>query len=743
MERTSENGFAWRCAIAIFVGAFLLFQVQPLISKMILPWFGGSPAVWTTCMLFFQVVLLAGYAYADGLARLGQPKRQALIHIPLLLIALAFLPISRAEYFKPDNSASPTWKILLLLGLSIGLPYFLLSTTGPLVQTWFARVYRARSPYRLYSLSNIGSLVALLSYPIVVEPLLTTRAQGWIWSAGFVIYALVVGWLAMTLRKHDDEVVPRSKKSKAPKDKSSSNMLTSRQKLMRAATWFLLPAFASMMLLAVTNHLCQGVAVVPFLWIVPLSLYLLSFIICFDREQWYKPTWYGLGTVIVVLVISNMVLSRYLSRIFPDANIQLPFGAYAENVRVQIILYLAALFLICMTCHGELVRSKPSTEKLTTFYLMISAGGAAGGLFVALLCPWIFSSFFEMKLGLIVSFLIGVVVVGLYGWKTWLFGENSESRLYKIFVPVGSGLAVCAGLAVVIWAQVVSTEQGTIAVERNFYGVVSVKQRYSPGHELYGYALYNGDTMHGFQLRSDDKARRTPTIYYTKESGVAIALDRYERKEKRRVGVIGLGAGVLAAIGEEGDHYRFYEIDPNVVGFANEYFTFLEDSPATTEVILGDGRLAMEQDSVSQQFDVLILDAFSGDAIPTHLLTSQAFEVYRRHLRDPDNSLIVVHVSNRYLDLVPVVSRLAEHHKLAARLIRQTKTEALKIDSSDWIVITNNRQFLSDDVVRDNSVKLSTTTDVPLWTDQYSNLFQLLWKGPVDSPMSIRRPSEQ
>ncbi len=724
MASEHRNAFAWQSAITIFWGALLLFQVQPLISKMILPWFGGSSAVWTTCMLFFQVALLGGYAYAHLLTRLRRPAVQGLVHITLVVAALATLPITRAEWFKPDDSTGPTWKILLLLALTVGPTYFVLATTGPLVQAWFARVYHDRSPYRLYALSNVGSLLALISYPILMEPLFSTFVQGWIWSGSFVLYAaLAIGLAASMWRQAGQASPPEEPSDSAPaktkkggKLKQPRNVATAEFKDVGwrdVAAWLLLPAFASLMLLAVTNHISQNIAVIPFLWVAPLCLYLISFIISFDRDQWYIPRWHALGAIVVILVISDLVFMR---------NTQSGGSQIADSIPLQIGVHLLMLFFVCMVCHGEVARRRPRTTHITAFYLCVATGGAIGGILVAIVCPLVFRSYIEFSLGIVISLPLAAFVLCRDAWKTWF--ENRQA--FRILAVVGS----VVGLAAAGFAQW-NGQQGywSIWMERDFYGVLTVEENHSSAGDLdHGYSFFSGNTRHGYQFLSPGR-RMEPTTYFVEQSGVGLALRGFPRQENMRVGVIGLGIGTVAAYGSPGDYYRFYEINPSVKRLAenDKYFSFLKDSPARIEVILGDARLSMERED-PQQFDVLILDAFTGDTIPTHLLTAEAFAVYQRHMKT--DGILAVHISNRYLDLVPVVARLAEHYQLPAfRVLRDKVDEQLVHSSpSQWVLITNNEEFLQSVTPLPSVKNLSRQSwDVPLWTDQYSNVFQLMW----------------
>jgi spermidine synthase len=689
---------SWLYGVTILTGAFLVFQVQPIISKTILPWFGGSPSVWTTCMLFFQVLLFGGYLYAHWLSRL-RPLWQWLVHLALIGAALWTLPIAPDPSWKPHGNENPTQTILWLLAATVGLPYFLLSSTGPLVQSWFSRSFQ-RTPYRLYALSNIGSLAALLTYPFLVEPAMSTGVQAAIWSCGFVGFALCCGVLAMKTNRAGGGIlvasapgVPDSSDPAAACRMDTQPRPRSRDRLV----WLFLAAVASSMLLATTNHLCQDVAVIPFLWIAPLSLYLVSFIVCFDREQWYSRHGFGLATMISVLTIS----------IFPLIE-------YVPPLSVEVGLYLTALFCACMVCHGELVLRKPDPRHLTLFYLMVSAGGALGGILVAIACPLLFTSYAEMNLGLISAYaLAAFAAFADTKVRWWLQGAQRKRATQYALVGFFCVLIVQLGGMYVT---------GVVAC-RNFYGVLRVQEQLASDRQPRSRRLVHGSTCHGSQFL-DPRMRRVPTTYFHEQSGVGVLLRTYPRTSGLRVGVIGLGAGTLAAYGQAGDYYRFYEIDPDVERLARTYFTFLSDSAAHIEVILGDARLSMERET-RQQFDILVLDAFSGDAIPAHLLTKEAFVTYRRHLR-PDGA-IAVHISNRHLDLYPVVERLAEHNRMGSLHFLTSADSRQGRLNSQWYVMSNNRQWLSNEsVLAAAHGQLGHYAMIPLWTDQYNNLFRLL-----------------
>jgi SAM-dependent methyltransferase len=673
-------------AATIFLSAFLLFLVQPLIAKQILPWFGGSSTVWTICMVFFQSALLAGYAYTDWTTRRVRPKTQTVVHSVLLIASLAVLPIIPDAAWKPTGAEEPTLLILGLLLATIGLPYFLLSTTGPLIQAWFARTFR-RAPYRLFALSNFASMLALLCYPVAIEPWSTTIAQSWGWSAGYALFVVLCATAAFYSLRGDNPIGMAAARSVAAADAASTEPPPAWS--MRL-TWLALSATGSLLLLAVTNHITQNIASAPFLWIVPLSLYLLSFILCFDRTGWYRRNLFLALAAVLVCVMAWGLHSNEITL----------------EIKIAIPLYCAGLFVLCMVCHGELTLLKPAPRHLTTFYLMISAGGAAGGLFVGLVAPHVFSGYWELGIGLVLVAVL--VMVRLASAPLWMG---------VIAAGVAGFSAVHTGIT--IREKVADTR----VMVRNFYGVVRTKDS-GPADEPGSYrSLVHGVIMHGEQFLDPARALE-PTSYYGPLSGIGLAI-AHIGEGPRHVGVIGLGVGTLAVYGRLGDRYRMYEINPAVVDIARSEFTFLANSRAQVQVVLGDARLQLEREP-PQQFDVLAVDAFSSDSIPAHLLTKQAMQAYLRHMR-PDG-VLAFHVTNRFLDLAPVVLRIATELGLEAVLVSddpQSYGNKL-LSSSDWVLVTRNRAFLEHPVIRKSATAIEARPGWRLWTDDFNNLFQVL-----------------
>jgi SAM-dependent methyltransferase len=681
-------------AATVFSSAFLLFLVQPIIAKQILPWFGGSAAVWTTCMVFFQGVLLAGYAYSDVLVRRLAPRAQALVHTLLLAASLAFLPIVAADAWKPQPDTEPTVRILLLLAATIGLPYFLLSTTGPLVQAWFARAFPRGTVYRLFALSNLASLLALVGYPPLIEPLATLEAQAWGWSALYVVFAALCVAAAWRSARHDE--LPVAAQAPAPE-------LAPRVPAPRPTEyllWLGLSALGSLLLLAVTNHITQNIASVPFIWILPLVLYLLSFILVFDVSArrglsgWYSRLW-GLPLLFAALLAMAYFLYE---------------TAGVMNIRAQIALYSAGLFVACMFCHGELAAMRPAPRYLTRFYLMVSLGGAAGGLFVGLVAPRVFDFYLELPLALIAC---GLLAAGL----TWPSRWAGVHRALAVGVPAVA-IAVTATAAWFAWEYLGYVRQNALLLTRNFYGTLRVKET-DRGDALTTRSLVHGVINHGWQY-TDPALRAEPISYFGPNSGIARALDFYNDRP-RRVGVVGLGVGVFTAWGRPGDYFRIYELDPEVVRIAREHFWYLRESKAQIEIVTGDGRLNLERDP-PQKFDLLSVDAFSSGSIPIHLLTREALRVYRRHLA-PDG-VIVYNVTNRFVRLAPLLKLVAEAEGMKAILVEDDPTED-KYSGTSYVLVTENELLLADKRFSD-AEPIEPIPGLKPWTDNFNNLFKVV-----------------
>lgn len=670
---------AFHYGLTIFLSAFLLFQVQPLIGKMILPWFGGSASVWTTCMLFFQSILLLGYLYSHWVVRFLSPRQQSLLHMTLLLISLLLIPIEPSDAWKPTGSENPTLRILGLLTVSIGLPYFVLSTTGPLIQAWFARERSGQVPYRLFALSNLGSMLALLAYPLAVEPLLPTRWQSLAWSGLFGAFALACGLLAWRGRNGQAIVVHH--------DEQASPL-----RLPQMLLWIALAACPSILMVADTSFLTENIAPIPLLWVAPLALYLLSFILSFEGHGWYQRRIY-----LPLLVVSLGLLAWLPTQGVSEVPIKLAMG-----------LNLAAFFVACMVCHGELARQQPHPSQLTSYYLTLSIGGALGGFFVGVIAPYFFNSHYELSIGILLTGLVAAIAI----IPTSVFPRPA---LRTAALTVSALL-----LAGVGWLRVVDHQAeiaGADSLLRNFYGTLTVRSNPDEGWRT----MLHGQIVHGRQYISPEKSI-LPTTYYSPAGGAGKTLLAKASQPHLRVGVIGIGVGTLVTYGRPGDYYRLYDIDPLVIDVAQKHFTFLSDTKAKTEIILGDARLQMEREA-PQQFDVLVVDAFSGDSVPVHLLTRQAFELYFRHLK-PDG-VLAIHITNRYLDLRPVIKTASDHLKRPARIIDDAGDSALGTFRSRWTIIAQDGAFFSHAEFSD-AKPLADKPGFKPWQDDYSSLFAVL-----------------
>jgi len=668
-------------AAAVFLSAFLLFQVQPIIARQILPWFGGTAAVWAICMVFFQFGLLGGYAYADWMARRVAPRKQALIHGALLLLSLAFLPLAPNPAFKPAGADDPGAAIVLLLLVSIGLPYFLLSATSPLAQVWFARRFPQAQVYRLFALSNTASLLALVSYPFVIEPWVSSRVQSLAWSTGYAFFAL----FCIAAARMATPASPLSVDGPHPgglHEGWQSGQPAGEQ----YALWLGLSALGTVMLLAVTNHMTQNIASIPFLWLLPLTLYLLTFILSFEGRGWYRRK---------VFVLPFLVAMPAMAWALQTHGALLP-------VTQAVPLYAATLFVACMFFHGELAGLKPAAARLTRFYFMISLGGAIGGLFVGLLAPRIFPTYYEFPLAIVVAGLVAA----------YLVRRLPKPVLLAAFVSIGAS-------AYYGHAYLEMLNENTRIMARSFFGALRVTEKDAGDVDSRVRRLIHGVIMHGEQYL-DPALLAEPTSYYARTSGIARALAAFEGAP-RRIGVIGLGAGTLAAYGREGDVVRFYEIDPHVIDIAQREFTYIRDSAARIEFALGDARLSLERDA-PQALDVLAVDAFSSDAIPVHLITREALQVYLRHIKP--GGVVAFHVTNRYLRLAPVVKLLADAEGWEARVV-EDDGEKLG-SSSDWVLVTKNKALFEDPHLKSVLTAIETPPGLPVWTDDFNNLFRVL-----------------
>ncbi|MGE3706606.1 MAG: spermidine synthase [Vicinamibacterales bacterium] len=676
-------------ALTVFASAFLLFLVQPLVAKQILPWFGGSAAVWTTCLVFFQVALLAGYAYSHRTTSRLTLRRQITLHGTLLILSLLSLPIIVGSRWKPAAGEDPTRQILWLLTGVIGLPYFLLSTTGPLVQAWFARVFAGSSVYRLFALSNLASLLALLAYPFLLEPWIPVRVQAWAWSIGYVVFAvLCLASGVLTLRatdRPDGPVIPQpSVADRAALVDPADEAAPIRRD---QAMWLLLSALGSWLLLAVTNHITQNIASIPFLWIAPLSLYLLTFILAFDRQGWYRRAW----------------LLPPLAAVAGYAAYGLQSTALTLNIKLAIPLYLALLFGACLFLHGELALQRPAPRHLTGFYLMIALGGALGALGVGVVAPQVFTAYYELGFGLVALAALAAV------------------QLRTRRLAMAAALVMCGVTGYYWYRQIADVRTDARILARNFYGTLKTRDTGPADSEYSVRRLIHGIILHGEQYLAPQR-RLEPTTYYSGTSGVGLAASLLIPQHDRRVGVIGLGTGTMAAWGRPGDVFRFYEINPQVIYIARNEFGFLREGQARSEIVVGDARLSLEREA-PQGYDLLVIDAFSSDSIPTHLVTTEAMQVYLRHLKP--KGIVAFHVTNRFLDLAPVVGAVAEANGLHAVLLSDSVEEDLT-SATDWALVSRDPSVFEDEAIKTLVSRIEPRSGLAAWTDDFNNLFRIL-----------------
>ena len=675
-------------AVTIFISAFLLFEIEPIIAKIVLPWFGGSAAVWTTCLLFFQAVLLAGYLYAHVAVRRLVPRTQVLLHIALLAASLLVLPVIPNPGWKPLGHEDPSLRILGLLAVTLGLPYMLLSATSPMLQAWYARTYESAVPYRLFALSNAGSMLALLSYPVLVEPVLSTRHQSWGWSAGYLGFVLLCGRVAW-----------RARIGAVHLEQDATGCVDERPGWRLQLMWMSLAACGSTLLLAVTNHLTQNVASIPFLWILPLAFYLLSFILCFEGRGWYHR---GVFLPLAALALGGMAYH---------------LGADFQNLGLRrlIPLFAGGLLVCTMVCHGELARLKPPHRYLTSFYLMISIGGAVGGILVGLVAPHFFTGYFELPMAMVWCAVMMVLV--LKPARGTADGRGPWAKLLWI-----GSIAATVALVACLGYEIREFRHGSRLLVRNFYGALRVHDEGDGVEEARIRKLTHGTINHGEEFL-DEERHMQPTTYYGRSSGLGVTLQEAAVRLGLRVGVIGLGTGTTAAFGRPGDTYRFYDINPLVIDIARTQFRFLPESKAKLDVVLGDARLSLEREP-PQNFDVLAVDAFSSDAIPVHLLTREAFALYFRHLQP--GGVLAVHVSNKHLDLAPVVEMAANSLGKRAVVIDTDDDYDNAVFGATWVLVSSRASFFDYPFVRRAAKPVKRIAGLRMWTDDYSNLFQIL-----------------
>ena len=676
-------------------------------------------------MLFFQIALLLGYCYSHFVTKHLTHKHQWILHALLLLLALFFLPVQPSDAWKPAGTEDPTWRMLMLLGATIGFPFFLLSTTGPLIQAWQSKTHSDKSAYRLFAVSNFGSLLGLLGYPFLVEPYLRLGNQSLYWSIGFGVFACLSLWSGWQLfsRAGESENSEKQRLQDASPQQEKNETVRPAPSLINCIVWTLLAFAASAMLLATTNQMCQEVASVPFLWVLPLALYLITFIICFENPKWYKRLFF-----FPLMFISVFVAIGLLAE---GTSLPLP---------LQVAGYSLVMFACCMTCHGELAQAKPVEKDLTLFYLMVSIGGALGGIFVVVIAPRIFNSYFEFHVSLVLCIGLSVVAFLVYqkarGFWTKVFAWST--------LPI-SLLVIWLMASNAIEEQKSLEESAVLYRTRNSYGTLRVKQFYNSDGEESSRSLINGRIKHGSQA-SDPRLSTKPISYYSPKGGVGTAfkhlrtlreVDNGEAEQSGlRIGVVGLGTGTVAAWGTADDSIKFYEINPAVEFVAREYFSYLDDSPAkeNISVVIGDARIQIERhlkELGSEEFDLLLIDAFSSDAIPMHLLTQECFKLYCDNLSD--QGILAIHVSNRYLDLSTIVYNLANELSYSAYLFANEDDDNIRADASSWVLVTRDKELIN--LIEDENDFESRPEQIPstIWTDDFGSLTAVMdWSKTTD-----------
>ncbi len=685
----------WLFGGTIFLSAFLLFLLEPIVAKQLVPQFGGSAAVWLTCLVFFQTILLVGYLYAHWLgqrttrpgdsARLGAFYLHGAVHAGLLVLAVLLTSGWAWLHFIPAPlPAHPFLSIFRDLSLSIGLPFLLLASTGPLLQLWFARFVADTIPYRLFALSNVASLLALALYPTLLEPHVALHAQRLAWCLGFVGFvalSLFLLWKTLLWNTTTSPVPPGFRVAAIGSD-------TPRLPAFRLL-WLLLPMAAGMQLSAVTSHLTENIAAIPLLWSLPLAAYLLSLIVAFEY-----PKRVPVSITIRLMAVLLASLGYMLTKI--DA---------ALPIKVGIPFYLLELFVACLFLHSAAYDLRPRAARgLTGFYLMFAAGGALGSFLIGIASPLIFSANYDLAISFVVTALLTLVVTWQTGWAQRLVWSVGSAMLLYLLVLLHGAF-----------------QHNCLVGIRNFYGSLRVEQK-NMGPLGIMRSLTNGTIRHGTQIFTPAMSR-TPTTYYGQDAGIGVALRFCCGDRPRRIGIIGLGVGTIAAYGHAGDTIRFYEINPAVLPVAQHLFTYLRDTPAKVDVVEGDARASLAAEP-SQQFDVLAVDAFSGDSIPLHLLTKEAMELYQRHLAP--GGILAFHVSNQYVDLEPQISLLAKQAGMQARTVFSAADEERGMFSANWVLVTNNTAFLQNRNVFLRLNKTGERSHLRLWTDDYSSLLPVL-----------------
>ena len=666
----------WLFGSAVFLGAFLLFLVEPIAAKQLLPVLGGSAAVWITCLVFFQTALLCAYLYAHWMS--SRPRW--VLYFSLLVVGFASALGWCWRSWGWGGSAHPIVTVFAVLGSTIGLPFLVLGTTSPLMQVWWARLHGSAIPYRLFALSNLASLLALGLYPTVIEPRLTLEMQRIAWCCGFALFALITGMLAWKARATAKVSLSESA---VGDDGAPAPQI---QKLL----WVLLPMGAAMQLSAVTSYLTANIAAIPLLWILPLGVYLLTIILAFEFPR----------------LLPRSLVARFLILMLSGLGYALSKQDVEWPLRISIGFFLIEAFASGLFCHSEAYRLRPRrAAESTLFYLMFAAGGALGSFVIGIVFPLLFRFNLDLVITCCFTALLALLVMWEDGWS---------SRLLW-------GVATIIMAVQIFWINIVNQRNTTVAV-RNFYGALRVKQNFGfPGATMR--VLTNGNVEHGTQIFGTEEQRRTPTSYYAEDSGVGLAMRFCCDGHARNVGVVGLGAGTIAAYGRAGDRIQFYEINPAVAPIARNVFTYIHDSEAQVSVIEGDARTSLAGES-TQGFNVLVVDAFSGDAIPLHLLTTQALALYRRHLAP--GGIIAFHISNRHVDLEAPIALLAKSAGMHAATITTAANDERAEFTATWMLLSDNADFLAQPEVARSARQPQEIPGLRPWTDDFSSLLPVL-----------------
>lgn len=680
--------------LPIGISAFLLFLIQPMISKIILPVFGGGASTWLTALIFFQAMLMAGYISSHLTARRLRPSGQVAYQTAITLLALLFVPVTVRFLQVP---VAPTPKILLILLGSIGLPYLVLATTGPLLQYWLSAhpTRPAANPYVLFGVSNAGSLAGLLLYPVLFEPNLPNPTQMRFWAWGYYGYAILMG-VCMLFYLKDSRRAVRPEQSEsvvaAPQPDASDPLLPGNQAWSRRLRWVSLSAIPTATLIVSTHYLTMDIANLPLLWVVPLSLYLFSFVLCFFFSGLSRPT--GLRSIVLILPV---VLMLVVPRIQFEVSL---------SYQWKILFACTALFAICMYFHGNLERAKPLPARLTEYYLSISLGGCLGSALAAILAPLVFRSNVEFYL----------VLVGAAAWMLRPLFRQSNRRFR---LTLNAALVMI--LVLVYFNEEIYHKPGVLSKSRSFYGTYTVIDAPAkpPATVLDARILQQGNTIHGGQVWSANQ-RLLPVTYYHERTGIASALRHI--KSAKRIAVVGLGTGVVALYGRPGQQIDFYEIDPAVVHIARNQFEILSSSAAKVRCIVGDGRLGL-QPVPDRFYDVIILDAFISGSIPTHLVTEEAFRLYFRILAP--EGVVIFNISNNNVNLLPVLNCIAEKLQLSIRYQVSAEQEALYRFSASWAVLTRSAQTLGR-LLRSDPHWLVPPPATVCWSDDFTHLWTVL-----------------